>query len=230
MSFVAMEELVFSKGKRMKGNLSRLKEIDDDDRNLFNLFKAILNVDCKYVDRDVYHERLERVFAYELYHQWSKLLDRNKNDYPANEKYILNGETRKTMGYFQISPEKINSYPDLVLHKSIEKPNCQAIVCEIKRRGNFTKSGFEEDIKKLKTFVCALQNEYTFNYGVFILVGDKMKSIFEKINSLHWTKRRVCNKSEKILLAAYDGLQLQIVSLRAALDKREREQYINYQR
>ena len=220
-----MEELVFYKQKRIKGDIARLKEIDDDDRNLFNLFCAILEVDSKYVDSDIAHKRLERVFAYELYHQWSKKVVRNKKG--NNESYILNGETMKMMGYFKVNPQKEKAYPDLILHKSFDHPKCQAIVCEIKRRGNLTKGGFEDDITKLKEFVCELQNDYTFNYGIFILTGDKMKSILEMMDSLRWTARRRKNKTKNILLVAYDGHHIQVVSLYDALNKEEREKYIN---
>ena len=209
----------------MKGDIIRLNEIDDNDRNLYNLFSAILDVDSKYVDSDIAHKRLERVFAYELYHQWSKKVVRHKKDY--SEGYILNGETQKLMGYFKVNSQKEKSYPDLILHKSIDHPKCQAIVCEIKRRGNFTKGGFKDDITKLKAFVCELQNEYTFGFGVFILAGDKMKSILEMMDLLNWTARRRKNKTKNIFLVAYDGHRLQVVSLYDALKKKDREEYIN---
>lgn len=222
---IEMEELVFYKQKRIKGDIARLKEIDDVDRNLFKLFSAILEVDSQYVDSDITHKRLERVFAYELYHQWSKQVVPNKKD--NNESYILNGETMKLMGYFKVNPQKEKAYPDLILHKSFDHPKCQAIVCEIKRRGNLTKGGFEYDIIKLEEFVCDLQNDYSFNFGIFILAGDKMKSIIEMIDSLGWTSRRQKNKTENILLVAYDGCRIQVVSLYDALKKEEREKYLH---
>ena len=222
-----MEELIFSKERRIKGNLHRLDEMDDNDKNLYNLIKAILNVKYLYIDRyQISVERLERVFAYELYYQWSIIIDRLNKKRELGDKYILNGETEKTMSHFEENPEKSRTYPDLILHKSIDKAKGQAIVCEIKRKGNFTKGGLGDDINKLRKFVCKLQNEYTFSFGVFILTGDKMKTILEKMNSLHWTKRRRGFKSERILLIAYDGTQIQLVTLHDALDQKERNDYI----
>ena len=212
----------------MYGNLQNLKAIDDEDNNLYYLFNSILNVNYNYVDSDINHKRLERVFAYELYHQWSKIIDRlNKQIDNTNDKYILNGETIKDMSHFRMDHSKINSYPDMILHKSIDRPNGQAIVCEIKRISNFSDNGFEEDIKKLRQFVCEQQNEYTFSFGVFILVGDKIKAILEKIHTMNWTRRRRKNKSNKIMLVAYNGLQLEVISLYDALDTTERICNIN---
>lgn len=223
-----MEELIFYKKGGIRGNLRSLRRIDDEDNNLFNLLKAILNVKPIYIDRyQISAERLERVFAYELYYQWSKIIDRFNKKRELGDEYILNGETEKTMTHFEENPEKSRTYPDLVLHKSIDKAKGQAIVCEIKRKGNFTKGGLENDINKLRKFVCNLQNEYTFGFGVFILSGDKMKTILENMNSLHWTKRKRGVKSDKILLIAYDGIQIQLVSLYDALNQKERNDYIN---
>jgi hypothetical protein len=225
---IPMEVLVFSKNGRLKGSIQRLREIDDNDNNLLFLIKAILNVKSRYVDfYQISVERLERVFAYELYHQWSILIDKQNKERNTGDEYILNGETEKTMSHFGKDIVKVRTYPDLVLHKSMDLPRGQAIVCEIKRRGNFTKGGLENDIKKLRDFVCKLQNEYTFGFGVFILAGDNMKSIFEKMNLLNWTTRWRGLKSKNILLIAYKDSQLQIVSLHDALNKKERDDYIN---
>lgn len=222
-----MDILVFNKGKRIKGNLNRLKQIDDNDRNLYYLFSSILNVDYNYVDTDVAHKRLERVFAYELYHQWSKQIDEmNKQYNNTTDYYLLNGETVKDMSHFRIDCSNVNTFPDMILHKSMDRPIGQAIVCEIKRTSNFSDNGFEDDIKKLRQFVCEQQNDYTFNFGVFVLVGNKIKAVLEKMDSLNWTIRRRKIKSDKIMLVAYDGNQLEAVSLYNALDKKERKKYI----
>ena len=211
----------------MKGNLRRLDEIDDSDKNLLHLFKAILNVDCNYVDSGTqFSKRLERVFAYELYHQWSMIIEKqNKKNY--NDKYLINGETSKNMSHFSLDGKEDNLIPDMILHKSIDEPRGQAIVCEIKRKGNFENNGFKKDIQKLIRFVGEKQNEYTFGFGVFVLVGDQLKAIIEKINSLNWTIKRCRFRSEKIILVAYDGIHLQTVSLHDALNKENRENYLN---
>lgn len=212
----------------MYGNLQDLKAIDDNDNNLYYLFNSILNVTSNYVDSDIDHRRLERIFAYELYHQWSKAIDQiNKQIDNINNKYILNGETVKDMSNFRIDCLDVSAFPDMILHKSMDRPMGQAIVCEIKRTHNFTNNGFETDIKKLRQFVCEQQNDYTFNFGVFILVGNKIKAILEKMNSLKWTIRRRKIRADKIILVAYNGDQLEAVSLYNALDKKGRDQYLS---
>ena len=63
--------------KKEDGNIQGYEGIQDT--HLENLFKAILNVRDEYykyslekiAGNDEYQEQLERVFAYELYHQWS---------------------------------------------------------------------------------------------------------------------------------------------------------------
>ena len=68
--------------------------IEIDCIHIKNLFKAILEVRRNYfyyrtetnetIDDDDWQEQLERVFAYELYHQWS-LIQMQYNDFLLKE-------------------------------------------------------------------------------------------------------------------------------------------------
>lgn len=224
-----MELFAFSKENgRMKGNIKSFKNNDDLDQNLLHLFKAILNVDNQFVYRgDIHSQRLERVFAYELYHQWSIIIDKMNHKIPNDDKhYIINAETGKDMEKFVKNPCKATCYPDMILHKSIDKPDGQALVCEIKRNDRLTKGGLKNDIEKLKTFACESQNKYCFHFGVFLLVGGNLDSIFEKMNILSWTTRSRKIGYKNIWIIAYEEHILQCVSLYDALDKKERTKYL----
>lgn len=75
---------------------------------------------------------VERVFAYELYHQWSKKL--NNND------WILNGEAGKYLQWFYLNRNKTSmrqKFPDIVqYYKDNSLEESHMIVCEIKRDYN----------------------------------------------------------------------------------------------
>ena len=119
------------------------------DHDILVLLNAISNVDKQYLsyaeynanaeDRKDQINQLERVFAYELYYQWSLLKDDNM---------VLNGEIGKLWNdkYW---------YPDLVLHGGQGDPENNRVVVEIKRecmvKGNY--KVILEDFKKLSSFL-----------------------------------------------------------------------------
>lgn len=149
------------------------------NQDVLTLLQAILEVDGSYLsyadtnanaeDREDVINQLERVFAYELYHQWSMLKD---------DKYILNGEIDK------IWNEKA-WYPDMVLHGGQNDPDNNKIVVEIKRecmvRNN--KKAIIEDLKKLSKFLMSVEKRDTLkkfrNYenAVFILLKGELCDI-----------------------------------------------------
>ena len=105
----------------------------NDNKYFQWLFEALLKVKKRYLTYDVEFsstsvdikkEHLERVFAYELYHQWSVILDQQKDN-----DLILNAEIDKNINETIIEMNKsdnddsseslrVNVYPDLVLHQS----------------------------------------------------------------------------------------------------------------
>lgn len=209
------------------GDTEELSRIDDDETNLLFLFEAILKVKIDYVimtGKSI--SRLEKIFAYELYHQWSKIIERNyEEDNNGNRKYILNAESGKNMHLFDGRKRQMK-YPDMVLHKYMDYPDDQGVVCEIKRKENCGEKEFEEDIKKLERFVCGRKNRYKFRFGVFILFNDTIDSIFENMNKLNWLSNCRKTRSERIVLVTYKNNRLEVTTLYDALNKRERNEYL----
>lgn len=96
------------------------------------LVNALSNVSDDYIGYDVDKNKekavkyAERVFAYELYHQFRSLMG-------ENSEYYLNGEIKKDSKILEWEFNK-DCYPDLVLHGSpihIDK-DTQYFLCEIK--------------------------------------------------------------------------------------------------
>ena len=155
--------------EKCKSNISCLrfdKEKDVVELHLRNLLEAIDNVKKEYAVYALNHLPIpeqyanndlimhtERVFAYELYYQWSKIIDKRT--------WVINAEVRKYLEWFSNNynyqainlkaDRKIETYswnfPDLVLHKGQNK-NCQMIACEIKRIDRL-KVDFVKDIETL---------------------------------------------------------------------------------
>ena len=179
---------------------------------LCTLFDAILNVKKSYLEfeepeKKVWVSHLERVFAYELYHQWSRILKREK--LYGKDKYVLNAEVNKNMNYFGYTDEGVK-YPDVVLHQSQGNNKSQGIICEIKRNEYFNNKSFREDIEKLEHFVQE-DTKYGFAFGVFILVGNCIDDIYKKIFAskkglfgLRNTTGTIISQ-KKIVCIAYDG-------------------------
>ncbi|MBR5653357.1 MAG: hypothetical protein IKX22_04685 [Prevotella sp.] len=170
--------------------------IEIDCIHIKNLFKAILEVRRNYfyyrtetnetIDDDDWQEQLERVFAYELYHQWS-LIQMQYNDFllkegKRNDLLYINGEVGKGL-------EGIHKYPDMVLHGGQGDYVHQEIAVEIKRKANITSEKVIKDLEKLSDMITEGKmafNAKPFKWGVFILTcGDvsDMKNILDS-NSL----------------------------------------------
>ncbi len=160
-------------------------------QDLLLLLQALAHVDKKYLsyadinanteDKDQINQ-LERVFAYELYHQWSLLKD---------ESLILNGE----IGKFYV---KNNCYPDLVLHGGQNDPNNNKIVVEIKRECIVREKPevILDDLVKLSFFLESLdksEQQIKFrNYenAVFILLKGKLSEISEALKGKKTSRKR----------------------------------------
>lgn len=134
--------------------------------------------------------RAERVFAYELYHQFRLLM---KEDC----EYYLNGEIRKSNKVFNWENQS-DCYPDLVLHGNqtfIDKES-QYFLCEIKMSTN---KSLLDDLSKLSQF-CKSNLEFQ-NY-IFLCVGllkDDLQKEIEK-SKINYNKRIlcICRKDETI--------------------------------
>lgn len=149
------------------------------DHDVLVLVNAISNVDKQYLSyaktnanadgRDDQINQLERVFAYELYFQWSLLKDDN---------LVLNGEIGKIWNTEYC-------YPDLVLHGGQDDPENNRVVVEIKRECmvDGMPEAILKDLQKLSSFLksvdknsqsCKFKN---YNNAVFILLKGELEEI-----------------------------------------------------
>lgn len=125
--------------------------------------------------------QVERSFAYELYHQWSLLLEQSNN----NEKLRLNGEITKRLDVCS------KVYPDMVLHGGQDDLKHQILVCEIKRvDGSYPSSkDIINDLYKLSCFLhlSVPNNEgisnANYQHAVFIVANISCDKLKEKLKS-----------------------------------------------
>lgn len=192
----------------------------DIQKAFCTLFDAILNVKQSYLgfvepEKKVLSSHLERVFAYELYHQWSMFLKREKLF--SKEKFILNAEISKNTDYFGSMNDGIK-FPDMVLHHSHSDNQNQGVVCEIKRKEGLNNKSFQDDIIKLGYF---LQDEthYRFALGVFILVGENIDKIYNKVAYFKKSiigfrnTKKTSDIQKRIVCIAYNGQVLEFTNL-----------------
>ena len=169
------------------------------NQDLLSLLQALALVDKKYLsyantnanadNRGDQIEHLERVFAYELYHQWSLL---------KGDDLILNGEIDKLWN------DK-TWYPDLVLHGGQDDPYNNKIVVEIKRecmvKGK--PEAILDDLKKLSMFLETVKKDddlkkfRNYEYAVFILLKGELKEIanalkVDKVSKKEYNSNIIC--------------------------------------
>ena len=120
-------------------------EIDElckaEDKYFRDFLKALFRVDQRYimwVHEGKVYKHVERVFAYELYHQFRKIMEIEENKL-RYEEVFLNGETFKEGSlHGKLSKCFSSCYPDLVLHKDLMDNNTegQYLLCEMKTSEN----------------------------------------------------------------------------------------------
>lgn len=147
-------------------------------------------------------EHLERVFAYEFYHQWRKILE------SLGCTLYLNGEISKIIRVDMENKKVSTLFPDIVLHggQNCKKKRFQFLACEIKRKEGMSPQKFREDIISLINYI---SDDYftqnPFQCGVFILVGDVLNTIKSKkyINKLK-SIAKISEYSKKIVCVSYN--------------------------
>lgn len=154
---------------------------DTDWLYIQGLSKAIDKVPKSYI-REKEDKRkfgkfhLERIFSYELYYRWTKMLHK-KGENPEN--LFLNAELSK-----HYDDKKECKFPDMVLHGDFTNCNKQFIICEIKSSRNYIKSDYlKKDVESLYRGVKNLG----YHCGVFIYIGDGVDSITSRLRSLFQT-------------------------------------------
>ncbi|MBQ7420177.1 MAG: hypothetical protein IJV17_05490 [Prevotella sp.] len=201
-------------------------EYGDEDNLLLDLFKSILSVSEEYlfVNSRPSQHHTERVFAYELYRQWANRIQIN---YHGN--LILNGEIGKETKLFDSIANEGYRFPDLVLHHSQNDTNYQGVICEIKT-SIVGVTDFEEDINKLKHFVCGDTKKRIFKFGVFILVGSPINKIIHLMDRMdsHYDKVTQKCRLSNIICVAYNHGELETIRYDWLLDKLTREKLKNH--
>lgn len=140
-----------------------------------DLIRALLNVDeiyYTYTTQKMVTKYPERVFAYELYHQYRKIMEEKPDEY--NHVY-LNGEQQKSK---QVVENLERCAPDLVLHNCIfeVRRNGQFWLCEIKMKGNPEAMSDLEKFYKMESL--------GFKCYIFLYAGVTYKEMVEDIRKI----------------------------------------------
>lgn len=109
-------------------------------------------------------------------------------------------------------------FPDMVLHHNQGDNKSQGIICEIKRKEGFNLKSFRDDIEKLDCFM-QKESNYKFAIGAFILVGDTIDEIYNKVASLKdsmiglRSTVKTVETQKRIVCIAYNGNTLEFSTL-----------------
>lgn len=111
----------------------------------------------------------ERIFAYEVYHQFRKIMEQPHSSY---EGIYLNGEQLKLPEYAEIARK---CTPDLILHRNLisTENEDQLFICEIKMNGN---NEAMSDLEKFNEMAGLNFQHYIFLYG-----GVLFKDMYDQI-------------------------------------------------
>jgi len=171
------------------------KNVDEDYYSSFAFDGGSFNEEGTLEDRNEYIQYVERVFAYELYHQFRIIIDSNLDRY---EGLKLNAEITKN-GFNETSLGKERIFPDLVLHKSQtnNEYEYQKLFIEIKVQPS---SDLKEDIHKM---IVAVSEKLNFQNAIIICINMGDISIKKKIkNALNEVEQ---DSIEKLWLLSKEG-------------------------
>lgn len=177
--------------------------VDIADKMLILFLQAVTSVSKDYLNYNIgitdgkglIKQHQERVFAYELYHKWSCLLEeRNLFD----QGWVINAELSKHLDWFyyddsELEAKRINEgastdlkFPDLVLHQGQEYQDNNLIVCEIKRGNYVNEDNLYKDIYKLYRLTMGDsasmipedgRASLPFKYGVFLSLDKRVEDV-----------------------------------------------------
>jgi len=137
---------------------------------LDKLVLSIKNVDENYFQIPTAYEpdgiSRERVFCYELYHQFRMILG---NDYP----FSLHGELDKS-GHISFPPE-LQGIPDFLLHKPGTHDG-NMVIMEVK--GRLDPDNIILDFRKINRFIS--HPEIHYQYGVFLIYNFSIENIMNR--------------------------------------------------
>ena len=160
------------------------KNDDDKLQYLKLLTEALMEIENKFCEVP-YHgriQRLERVFAYELYHQF-RIIMKNKSD--EFEGLRFDGEivkdNRKPYNYLWLEHAFEFFQPDMVLHKNQLDWNRenQKIILEIKPP-KCSVEDFEKDLIKLYNYIYG----FNFQVGAFVTFNEDENKILKRVSDI----------------------------------------------
>jgi hypothetical protein len=198
--------------------------------------EAIIHVDQNYCLWSYQNansiQKTERVFAYELYHQFRLLMSQNK----SYENIRFDGEVGKqqhvkiddyglTLSNF--NPQQIHFSPDLVIHKGQDYNDIknQMVIVEIK-----TKRVNRNEL--LKTFLKLIHyiRAFNFQYAVFLTVNTEFNEI--KINLIEHLDELVnsqyAEKFNRIIVMNYVHGKLTVDTLEDIIRNNDNHQTFSY--
>ncbi len=180
--------------------------------NVFEIVNTISNEKCPYIEDfiealskvnweyysyttlDKVTKYPERVFAYELYHQLRKIMEKNSQKY---DNVYLNGE--QTKGKLIVEDLELCT-PDLVMHRNMIdcKQEDQLWLCEIKMKGN------KEAMSDLNKF--HKMSSLNFQCYIFLYAGVKFSEMVDQIGKVnHFEEFAKCEVFKKaICISAYN--------------------------
>ncbi|WP_179288112.1 hypothetical protein, partial [Terribacillus saccharophilus] len=155
----------------------------------------------------------ERVFCYELYHQFRKILEQKQNE--LTEEWILQGEPRKgpigseIEAYCEVKSIDKVYYPDFLVHEPNQMNN--GLIIEVKANPRLTIKDMKKDILKIDQFI----NKYEYQKGVFLAINitrDRLKELLKDSRLIEPLKEQVICKYE-ILLMFKESAEEEIISI-----------------
>lgn len=138
-----------------------------------DFMEALLNVESRYIaypkgDDENEKKQCERVFAYELYHQYRDIMQKAPERYSG---IYLNGDISKADAIYD---DIFKFCPDLVLHGHPGKieDGKQYFLCEMKTWINRWK--YKEDLEKLTQLS---HSKLGFQDYIFLAIGDSLQDM-----------------------------------------------------
>ena len=194
-----------------------------------DLGEAIIRVEEKYCkwayDSNANRiQKIERVFAYELYHQL-RLLSICDIKY---QNLRIDGEIGKKIQYnspietcgFEIENlNKMSLLPDLVIHngQNNREKEDQKIIIEIKTRNLSDENELKKTLLKLNHYLRVLD----FQYAIFLSVNTNYNELKEKIRLITQNMIPDCyERLDRIIIINYAERVIDAKTLRSIIDNR----------
>lgn len=199
---------------------------------LHSLLLSIKNVDISFIrfdgtDNKKDIEHVERVFAYELYHQWcnNSIISKNKN-------LMVNAEIPKVLIDENREKKIPIMYPDLLLHHGQNVFKGNLIICEIKRERYVHQDPVRllDDLLKLRMYISPelkvkdRDDWKPYEVGVFVMTIRKdvqpicslslVREYLKKAESIKTTKNIPNDDlNRQIVCVVYNGNELKYDTL-----------------